>query len=213
MTVRERRNGSRGLSGDFLPQKSSRSRDIAISASSSWLVASCSTPAGGSGRWPTAPPRRGGTNSPTGCATRAFWHPRRPRGGDAARAAFVALARVQAERRRMLGARDRGRGAGRRGWNDIKPNCRQGRCRWKPIMGSGCRHFGRIAMTPCYLRTYAYLLHAAPAARARRRRRRLRGAARRRADRNGQGAWEAEEAAGGGEGGGGGRTNSIERLD
>ena len=45
-----------------------------------------------------------------------------------------------------------------RGWNDIKPNCRQGRCRWKPIMGSGCRYFGRIAMTPCYLRTYTYLL-------------------------------------------------------
>ena len=25
-------------------------------------------------------------------------------------------------------------------------------------MGSGCRYFGRIAMTPCYLRTYTYLL-------------------------------------------------------
>jgi len=31
-----------------------------------------------------------------------------------------------------------------------------------PILNSGCRYFGRltavIAMTPCYLRTYTYLL-------------------------------------------------------
>jgi len=45
-----------------------------------------------------------------------------------------------------------------RGWRDETPNCRRGRCRWKPIIGSGCRYFGRISLNPCYLRTYTYLL-------------------------------------------------------
>jgi len=45
-----------------------------------------------------------------------------------------------------------------RGWRDTKSPCRRGRCRWKPIHGSGCRYFGRIEMGRCYLRTYTYLL-------------------------------------------------------
>ena len=50
-----------------------------------------------------------------------------------------------------------------RAWR--KPNC-QGRaslCAYRPIRGSGCRHFGRIRPAMCYLRTYLYLLeeHAA----------------------------------------------------
>ena len=90
---------------------------------------------------------------------RAFWHPRRPRGGDALLEPRLwhwhgyKPSDVECWVRAIEGG-----SWPARGWNDIKPNCRQGRCRWKPIMGSGCRYFGRIAMTPCYLRTYTYLL-------------------------------------------------------
>ena len=45
-----------------------------------------------------------------------------------------------------------------RGWRDTKVPCRRGRCRWKPVLASGCRYFGRIDMRPCYLRTYVHLL-------------------------------------------------------
>ena len=45
-----------------------------------------------------------------------------------------------------------------RAWHTIGPRCRQGRCRWKPIRGSGCRYFGRIEPSRCFLRTYTYLL-------------------------------------------------------
>ena len=44
-----------------------------------------------------------------------------------------------------------------RSWRAL-PNCKRGRCKWKPIVGSGCRYFGRITMKPCYLRTYVYML-------------------------------------------------------
>ena len=41
-------------------------------------------------------------------------------------------------------------------------SCRTGSCRWKPVLGSGCRFYSALAplmqQTPCYLRTYAYLL-------------------------------------------------------
>lgn len=39
-------------------------------------------------------------------------------------------------------------------------NCdgRRGACSYKPIRGSGCRYMGRITPSPCYLRTYTYLL-------------------------------------------------------
>ena len=90
---------------------------------------------------------------------RAFWHPRRPRSGDALLEPRLwhwhgyKPSDVECWVRAIEGG-----SWPARGWNDIKPNCRQGRCRWKPIMGSGCRYFGRIAMTPCYLRTYTYLL-------------------------------------------------------
>lgn len=35
---------------------------------------------------------------------------------------------------------------------------RRGACSYKPIRGSGCRYLGRITPSPCYLRTYTYLL-------------------------------------------------------
>jgi hypothetical protein len=34
----------------------------------------------------------------------------------------------------------------------------RGACSYKPIRGSGCRYLGRITPSPCYLRTYTYLL-------------------------------------------------------
>ena len=49
-----------------------------------------------------------------------------------------------------------------RAWR--RPECPKGRasrkslCTYMPIKGSGCRHLGRIEPTPCYLRSYTYLL-------------------------------------------------------
>ncbi len=52
-----------------------------------------------------------------------------------------------------------------RAWRDTVRPCNgkmRPRCNFMPILNSGCRYFGRltavIAMTPCYLRTYTYLL-------------------------------------------------------
>ena len=52
-----------------------------------------------------------------------------------------------------------------RAWRDTVRPCTgktRPRCNFMPILNSGCRYFGRltavIAMTPCYLRTYTYLL-------------------------------------------------------
>ena len=52
-----------------------------------------------------------------------------------------------------------------RAWRDAVPSCTgktRPRCHFMPVHGSGCRYFGRLTavlgMTPCYLRTYTYLL-------------------------------------------------------
>ena len=52
-----------------------------------------------------------------------------------------------------------------RAWRDTVKPCHgktRPRCNYMPILNSGCRYFGRltavIALTPCYLRTYTYLL-------------------------------------------------------
>ena len=52
-----------------------------------------------------------------------------------------------------------------RAWRDTVKPCNgktRPRCNFMPISNSGCRYFGRLtavlAMTPCYLRTYTYLL-------------------------------------------------------
>ena len=36
-----------------------------------------------------------------------------------------------------------------------------GRCRFKPVLGSPCRYFGRLdlGLQPCYLRTYTHLFN------------------------------------------------------
>ena len=59
-------------------------------------------------------------------------------------------------------------GAGRwplRAWRNTVPGCTprtRPRCQFMPVHGSGCRYFGRLkevlGSTPCYLRTYTYLL-------------------------------------------------------
>jgi len=52
-----------------------------------------------------------------------------------------------------------------RAWRNTVPGCTgktRPRCMFMPVHGSGCRYFGRLTavlgMTPCYLRTYTYLL-------------------------------------------------------
>ena len=98
---------------------------------------------------------------------RAFHHPtRRKRRGSAADAADAAVAEPRVWHWHGYKPHDvacwlRAMQSGvwpARGWRDTKVPCRRGRCRWKPIHGSGCRYFGRIEMSPCYLRTYTYLL-------------------------------------------------------
>jgi hypothetical protein len=46
-----------------------------------------------------------------------------------------------------------------RAWRPL--DCERGSCTYKPIRGSGCRYLGRISPSPCYLRTYTYLLRQA----------------------------------------------------
>lgn len=52
-----------------------------------------------------------------------------------------------------------------RAWRNTVPGCTgktRPRCLFMPVHNSGCRYFGRLTavlgMTPCYLRTYTYLL-------------------------------------------------------
>ena len=52
-----------------------------------------------------------------------------------------------------------------RAWRNTVPGCTgktRPRCLFMPVHGSGCRYFGRLTavlgMSPCYLRTYTYLL-------------------------------------------------------
>jgi hypothetical protein len=52
-----------------------------------------------------------------------------------------------------------------RAWRNTVPGCTgktRPRCMFMPVHNSGCRYFGRLTavlgMTPCYLRTYTYLL-------------------------------------------------------
>lgn len=45
-----------------------------------------------------------------------------------------------------------------RAWRDTEPNCNRGRCRFTPIVGSGCRVMSVLKPRPCYLRTYTHLL-------------------------------------------------------
>ena len=52
-----------------------------------------------------------------------------------------------------------------RAWRNTVPRCTgktRPRCLFMPVHNSGCRYFGRLTaalgMTPCYLRTYTYLL-------------------------------------------------------
>ena len=53
-----------------------------------------------------------------------------------------------------------------RAWRNTVPGCTgrtRPRCIFMPVHNSGCRYFGRLTavlrMTPCYLRTYTYLLN------------------------------------------------------
>ena len=45
-----------------------------------------------------------------------------------------------------------------RSWHDTEANCTRGRCRYTPILGSGCRHFSILKPRPCFLRSYTHLL-------------------------------------------------------
>lgn len=95
---------------------------------------------------------------------RAFAHPAPPKAGHPRAGRAVARPRIwhwhgykPQDVACWLEAMRRGSWPAR-GWRDTKVPCRRGRCRWKPVIASGCRYFGRIDMRPCYLRTYVHLL-------------------------------------------------------